>query len=165
MGADASFGDGWSSISFPALPSLAFFANLILGPLLVLGPGMMASSNTSGDRLLIGTLLVFVVLALYMVHSHRVVLFRENSGFALTLQKWWFFPSFITQSTTFDVDEIALRRYYDPSDAEEGYALLVNDTEVVSLSTKTVKRVIALVPELKNQIIYKDKPYNPKNLW
>ena len=165
MGADASFGDGWSSISFPALPSLAFFANLILGPLLVLGPVMMASSNTSGDRLLVGTLLVFVVLVLYVVHSHRVVLFREDGGSALTLQKWWFFPSFITQSTTFDVEESMLRRHYDPSDVDEGYVFLVDDTELVSLSTTTVKRMIALVPELKNQIIYKDKPYNPKNLW
>ena len=165
MGADVSFGDGWSSISFPALPSLAFFANLILGPLLVLGPVMMASSNTSGDRLLVGTLLVFVVLVLYVVHSHRVVLFREDGGSALTLQKWWFFPSFITQSTTFDVEESILRRHYDPSNVDEGYVFLVDDTELVSLSTTTVKRMIALVPELKNQIIYKDKPYNPKNLW
>lgn len=158
-------GGGWSSISFPALPSLAFFANLILGPFLVLGPGMMASSNTSGDRLIIGSLLVFIVLVLYVVHSHRVVLFRENDGSALTLQKWWFFPSFITQSTTFDVEESTLRRHHDPSDVEEGFVLLVEDTEVVSLSTKTVKRIIALVPEFKNQIIYKDEPYNPKNLW
>ena len=165
MGADASLGDGWSAVSFPALPSLAFFANLILGPLLVLGPVMMASSNTSGDRLLVGTLLVFVVLVLYVVHSHRVVLFREDGGSALTLQKWWFFPSFITQSTTFDVEESMLRRHYDPSDVDEGYVFLVDDTELVSLSTTTVKRMIALVPELKNQIIYKDKPYNPKNLW
>ena len=165
MGADASFGDGWSSISFPALPSLAFFANLILGPLLVLGPVMMATSNTNGDRLLIGTLFVFIVLVLYVVHSHRVVLFREEGGSALTLQKWWFLPSFITQSTTFDVDESTLRRYYDPSGVDESYGFLVDDTELVSLSIKTVKRVIALVPELKNQIIYKDKPYHPKNLW
>ena len=165
MGADVSFGDGWSSISFPALPSLAFFANIILGPLLVLGPVMMASSNTSGDRLLVGTLLVFVVLVLYVVHSHRVVLFREDGGSALTLQKWWFFPSFITQSTTFDVEESILRRHYDPSDVDEGYVFLVDETEVVSLSTTTVKRMIALVPELKNQIVYNDEPYHPENLW
>lgn len=165
MSADASLGEGWSSISFPALPSLAFLANLILGPLLVLGPVMMASSNTNGDLLLIGTLLVFVVLLLYVVHSHRVVLLRENSGSALTLQKWWFFPSFITQSTTSDVEESILRRHYDPSDVDEGYVFLVDDTELVSLSTTTVKRMVALVPELTNQIVYNDEPYNPKNLW
>ena len=165
MGADASLGEGWSSISFPALPSLAFLANLILGPLLVLGPVMMASSNTNGDLLLIGTLLVFVVLLLYVVHSHRVVLLRENGGSALTLQKWWFFPSFITQSTTFDVEESILRRHDDPSDVDEGYALKVDDRYLVSLSTTTVKWMVALVPELKNQIVFNDEPYNPKNLW
>ena len=165
MGADASLGEGWSSISFPALPSLAFFANLILGPLLVLGPVMMASSNTNGDRLFFGGLIILVVLLLYVVHSHRVVLLRENSGSALTLQKWWFFPSFITQSTRFDIDESNLHRWYDPPTGDEGYALKVDDRYLVSLSTTTVKRMIALVPEFKNQIVYNDEPYHPENLW
>ena len=165
MGADASIGEGWSSISFPALPFLAFLANLILGPFLVLGPVMMASSNTSDDRLFLGGLLVFVVLLLYVVHSHRVVLFREDGGSSLTLQKWWFFPSFITESMTFDIDESTLHRWYDSSTGDEGYALKADETYPVSLSTTTVKRMIALVPELKNQIIYNDEPYHPENLW
>ena len=98
MGADASVRDGWSSISFPALPSLVLVANLILGPFLVLGPVMIATSKT--DRLFIGTLLVFVVSLLYMVNSHRTVLFREHGRTSLTLQKWWFLPTFITESRT-----------------------------------------------------------------
>jgi len=166
MTADASFGEGWSSISFPALPSLGFFANLILGPLVVLSSVMMVSSKTSGDdRFFFGTLLVLVILALYVVHSHRAVLFREQGGTALTLQKWWFFPTFITQSITFDMEESTLRRYYDPSDVEESYALFVDDVEVVSLSTKTVKRIFTIVPELKKKMVHKGEPFTPDDMW
>lgn len=163
MGADASVGDGWSSISFPALPSLVFFANLILGPFLVLGPVMIATSKT--DRLFFGTLLVVVVSLLYMVNSHRTVLFREHGRTSLTLQKWWFLPTFITESRTFDVDESTILRYFDSSDADESYVLLVDDVEVVWLSTKTLKRMFTLAPELKKKILHEGKPFDPDDTW
>ena len=162
MGADASVRDGWSSISFPALPSLVFVANLILGPFLVLGPVMIATSKT--DRLFIGTLLVFVVSLLYMVNSHRTVLFREHGRTSLTLQKWWFLPTFITESRTFDVNESTILRYFDSSTGES-YVLLVDDVKVVSLSTKTLKRMFTLAPELKKKILHKGKPFNPDDTW
>ena len=162
MGADASVRDGWSSISFPALPSLVFFANLILGPFLVLGPVMIATSKT--DRLFIGTLLVFVVSLLYMVNSHRTVLFREHGRTSLTLQKWWFLPTFITESRTFDLNESTILRYFDSSTGES-YVLLVDDVKVVSLSTKTLKRMFTLAPELKKKILHKGKPFNPDDTW
>ena len=162
MGADASVRDGWSSISFPALPSIVFVANLILGPFLVLGPVMIATSKT--DRLFIGTLLVFVVSLLYMVNSHRTVLFREHGRTSLTLQKWWFLPTFITESRTFDVNESTILRYFDSSTGES-YVLLVDDVKVVSLSTKTLKRMFTLAPELKKKILHKGKPFNPDDTW
>ena len=162
MGADASVRDGWSSISFPALPSLVFFANLILGPFLVLGPVMIATSKT--DRLFIGTLLVFVVSLLYMVNSHRTVLFREHGRTSLTLQKWWFLPTFITESRTFDLNESTILRYFDSSTGES-YVLLVDDVKVVSLSTKTLKRMFTLAPELKKKILHEGKPFNPDDTW
>jgi hypothetical protein len=93
------------------------------------------------------------------------VLFREHGRTSLTLQKWWFLPTFITESRTFDVDESTIFRYFDSSDADESYVLLVDDVEVVWLSTKTLKRMFTLAPELKKKILHKGKTFDLDDTW
>ena len=64
-----------------------------------------------------------------------------------------------------EVDESTILRYFDSSDAEESYVLLVDDVEVVSLSTKTLKRMFTLAPELKKKILHNGKPFDPDDTW
>ena len=66
---------------------------------------------------------------------------------------------------TFDMDGSTLRRYFDSTDVEESYVLVVDDAEVVWLTTKTVKRIFTIVPELKRKIVYKGKPFNSDDMW
>jgi hypothetical protein len=41
----------------------------------------------------------------------------------------------------------------------------VDDVEVVWLSTKTLKRMFTLAPELKKKILHKGKTFDPDDTW
>ena len=63
------------------------------------------------------------------------------------------------------MNESTILRYFDSSTGGESYVLLVDDVKVVSLSTKTLKRMFTLAPELKKKILHKGKPFNLDDTW